>query len=91
MLYLPYRQRPQDLASMCLVARVAGSPKPKRPRKSTADAAPSQIAAPADVTAKKHVAPTPGRNASDAEIQSAKDGGKVWVNTQSGVYHNGGK
>jgi predicted permease len=26
MLYLPYRQRPQDLASMCLVARVAGSP-----------------------------------------------------------------
>jgi len=26
MQYLPYRQRPQDLASLCLVARIAGSP-----------------------------------------------------------------
>jgi ABC-type antimicrobial peptide transport system permease subunit len=26
MLYLPYRQRPQDLAYLCLVARIAGNP-----------------------------------------------------------------
>ena len=71
--------------------QVEKSSKPTRPRKSTADAASSQIAAPAEVTEKKHLAPTPVKNASDAEIQSAKDGGKVWVNTQSGVYHNGGK
>jgi hypothetical protein len=30
-------------------------------------------------------------NASGAEIRSAKVGGKVWVNTDSGVYHKSGR
>jgi hypothetical protein len=30
------------------------------------------------------------RNASGAEISSARASGKVWVNTDSGVYHKGG-
>jgi len=31
------------------------------------------------------------RTVSDAEIQGAKSSGKVWVNTDSGIYHKGGK
>jgi len=31
------------------------------------------------------------RNASRAEIQSARTGGQVWVNTDSGVYHKSGR
>jgi hypothetical protein len=52
----------------------------------------SSTQAPAASEAKtaKH-APAPVRNASPAEIQSAKSEGKVWVNTDSGVYHKGGK
>jgi hypothetical protein len=33
----------------------------------------------------------PAGGVSSAEIQSAKTGGKVWVNTESGIYHKGGK
>ena len=29
--------------------------------------------------------------ASDSEIAAAKSSGKVWVNTETGVYHKGGK
>jgi hypothetical protein len=39
----------------------------------------------------KETAPPPVRNASGADIKSAKTGGKVWVNTDSGVYHKGGQ
>jgi len=35
--------------------------------------------------------PAPVKNASSAEIQSAKAAGQVWVNTSSGVYHKGGR
>jgi len=38
---------------------------------------------------KKHRMPT--KNASDSEIQAAKASGKVWVNTETGVYHKGGQ
>ncbi len=30
-------------------------------------------------------------NASDSQIASAKSSGMVWVNTDSGVYHKGGR
>jgi hypothetical protein len=33
----------------------------------------------------------PVKNASSAEIQSAKAAGQVWVNTSSGVYHKSGR
>jgi hypothetical protein len=34
---------------------------------------------------------TAARMASDSEIQAAKTSGKVWVNTESGIYHKSGK
>ena len=34
---------------------------------------------------------TGARMASDSEIQAAKTSGKVWVNTESGIYHKSGK
>jgi hypothetical protein len=37
------------------------------------------------------MAPAPVRNASGREISSAKATGKVWVNTDSGIYHKGGQ
>jgi hypothetical protein len=30
-------------------------------------------------------------SASDSQIAAAKSGGMVWVNTDSGVYHKGGR
>ena len=35
--------------------------------------------------------PAPANNASDADIAAAKSAGKVWVNTDSKVYHKGGR
>jgi hypothetical protein len=34
---------------------------------------------------------TPAKTASDSEIAAAKASGKVWVNTESGVYHKSGQ
>jgi hypothetical protein len=67
--------------------------KPKKPKKSNIDtnANASQAQVPPAVAEKKGKAPTPVKNASDAEIQSAKSSGMVWVNTDTGVYHKGGK
>lgn len=39
----------------------------------------------------KRAVPAPIKNASSGDIQSAKADGKVWVNTESGVYHKSGK
>ena len=36
-------------------------------------------------------APTPVRNATAPETQAAKASGKVWVNTETGVYHKSGQ
>ncbi len=47
------------------------------------------MAAPAK-TAKK-TPPAPANNASDADIAAAKSSGKVWVNTESKVYHKSGR
>ena len=60
-------------------------PKPKKPRKSTT------VAPDAEPTAMKAKPPAPVKNASAEDIQSAKSAGKVWVNTESGVYHKSGK
>jgi hypothetical protein len=35
--------------------------------------------------------PAPAKIASDSEIALAKASGKVWVNTESGAYHKGGR
>ncbi len=40
---------------------------------------------------KKAPAKSPANNASDADIAAAKSSGKVWVNTESKVYHKGGQ
>jgi hypothetical protein len=45
-------------------------------------------AAPATETAKKT---RPAKTVSSAEIEAARASGKVWVNTESGVYHKGGQ
>jgi cytoskeletal protein RodZ len=36
-------------------------------------------------------APQPAKNASDADIAAAQASGKVWVNTDTGVYHKSGR
>jgi hypothetical protein len=54
-----------------------------------ATAAPAAAAAPAAKVTRKP--PTPTNNASDSDIAAAKTSGKVWVNTESKVYHKGGQ
>jgi hypothetical protein len=44
--------------------------------------------APAPKTSSK---PAATANASDSQIAAAKSSGMVWVNTDSGVYHKGGR
>jgi hypothetical protein len=40
---------------------------------------------------KKGKAPIPTANASDADIAAAKSSGKVWVNSETKVYHKSGQ
>jgi hypothetical protein len=47
--------------------------------------------APSAPNAAKSKTPAPAANASASEIASAKLAGKVWVNTDTGVYHKGGR
>jgi hypothetical protein len=52
------------------------------------------MAAPAAAPAKsatKKSPPAPANNASDSDIAAAKSSGKVWVNTDSKVYHKSGR
>ena len=51
----------------------------------------SGTASRAQTSASPSTMPAPMKNASAAETQAAKSSGKVWVNTESGVYHKGGK
>jgi hypothetical protein len=62
------------------------STKAKRSKKST-----TVDASQGNVPESKSKAPAPTKNASPAEIQSAKSSGEVWVNTDTGVYHKSGK
>jgi hypothetical protein len=69
----------------------------KTKRKSKKAAATDTTAAPATPPAAsapkaaKGKAPMPTANASDSDISSAKSTGKVWVNTDTGVYHKSGR
>ncbi len=67
------------------------SSSPKKPKKSASEAPSSGSANRAESGGEKQTATAPVSNASSAEIQSAKASGKVWVNTDSGVYHKGGR
>ena len=64
----------------------------KKVKKKASEAATTgdQAATQATETAKKAV-PAPTKVVSDSEIAAAKASGKVWVNTDTGVYHKGGK
>ena len=53
----------------------------------TAPAAPASTAP----KAAKSKTPTPAANASESDVASAKSTGKVWVNTDTGVYHKSGR
>ena len=65
--------------------------KARKSKKAASDATSSGSANRAQASEEKQAAPAPVKNASGAEIQSARVGGKVWVNTDSGVYHKGGR
>jgi hypothetical protein len=65
--------------------------KAKKAKASTLDATSSNSANRTTNGEEKPPATAPMKNASPAEIQSAKASGEVWVNTSSGVYHKGGK
>ena len=54
-----------------------------------APAAPATAPAPAPKATSK--TPAPVANASASDIAAAKASGKVWVNTDTGVYHKGGR
>ena len=64
--------------------------KAKKSKKSAAEMTSSGTASRAQTSASP-MAPAPVRNASAAETQAAKASGKVWVNTETGVYHKGGQ
>jgi hypothetical protein len=73
----------------------------KRAKKSAKDA--TNNAASSDTTTNKPVEKTspadtvkrarsaPANTVSESEISAAKAEGKVWVNTESGIYHKGGQ
>jgi len=72
---------------------VAGekTPAPRKAKKTGADSMSSGSANRAETGGNQQEAPAPVRNASRSEIQSARTGGQVWVNTESGVYHKSGR
>jgi hypothetical protein len=65
------------------------APKAKRAKASTSDVTSPNSANRAMTSEGKTVAPV--KNASGAQIQAAKASGQVWVNTNSGIYHKGGR
>jgi hypothetical protein len=66
--------------------------KAKKTKKTAKDAtdATANTATSATETVKK-AAVAPQKTVSDSEITAAKASGKVWVNTDTGVYHKGGQ
>jgi hypothetical protein len=74
----------------------AKSAKKRKKKTSTDTAAPAPVAStpvasatPAAPAAK--ATPAPANNASASEIASAQSSGKVWVNTETKVYHKSGR
>lgn len=91
----------QAAATQSTSTDTSATTKSKRKRKSADTAATAAPAATAPATTAAPAAPAPksttraksapASNASDADIAAAKASGKVWVNTESGVYHKGGQ
>jgi sRNA-binding protein len=68
----------------------------KKASTDTAAAAPAPASTPAATTpaapaGKTTKTPSPANNASASDISSAQASGKVWVNTETGVYHKSGQ
>ncbi|MCL5745263.1 MAG: hypothetical protein M1541_15275 [Acidobacteria bacterium] len=64
----------------------------KKKSKSQSDSSSTSTSAAAPSTpAKAAKSSSPANNASDAQIAAAQKTGQVWVNTNSGVYHKGGR
>jgi hypothetical protein len=94
------------MVAFCVTLAVAISPVLARAQ-STSSGASSKTSQPADPTSPTATAPAPppssgnaaaaktasksGGAASAQEIAAAKASGKVWVNTESGVYHKSGR
>jgi hypothetical protein len=63
--------------------------KAKKSAKTAAETAPN--AESTSATTAKNTTAAPAKTVSDSEISAAKASGQVWVNTDTGVYHKGGR
>jgi hypothetical protein len=63
--------------------------KAKKSAKTTAETVPN--AESSSATTAKNTTAAPAKTVSDSEITAAKASGQVWVNTDTGVYHKGGR
>ena len=77
---------PPILAFQADDATKAVTKRAKKSEKETSDAASSAVAE----TSRKATS-TPAKSVPESEIAAAKADGRVWVNTETGVYHKGGK
>ena len=65
--------------------------KPKKSKKSATEVPSQSFVPPATTGGKVEESTAPVKNATPGQIQSAKSNGMVWVNTDSGIYHKGGR
>jgi hypothetical protein len=63
----------------------------RSPRMRTTEGTPSSGSAARAQSESSTMPSAPVKNASPRQIQAAKSSGKVWVNTDSGIYHKGGQ
>ena len=73
--------RLRKIISACMVAMTLG----------VVPAIPAFQAGDTTTAVTKKVKPAPAKIVPESEITAAKAAGKVWVNTDTGVYHKGGK
>jgi len=83
------------MLAFCLLLTVAISPALAKAQASGTSSTPAKPAAQASPSATpaapKTTTKAAATTASSAEIAAAKASGKVWVNTESGVYHKSGR
>ena len=73
-------------------AETAEAEKTTKKRKSKkATEVPSQSFVPPGITPKTEESAPPVKNATKGQVRSAQASGMVWVNTDSGIYHKGGR
>jgi hypothetical protein len=65
--------------------------KPTKSKKSATEVPSQSFVPPATTGGKVEESTAPVKNATPGQIQSAKSSGMVWVNTESGIYHKGGR